>query len=256
MPERMLDNAPVWLVSLLFGVGLLVASEVGFRLGIWDRREGPRSDELVLAAAFTLMALLLGFTFSMGLERFDSRRATVVREANSIGTVAMRADLLGPKPAAEMRADLREYVAARLTALRTADDSDRGRATVRAEEIQTDLWRVALDASNRDPRSERIPLVLQSVGDLIDAEAEQRAALEAYVPKSVVVMLSAISIISMMLLGLRFGRNQQRETLAVFLLALMMALAIGIVLDLGAPQHGIITVSLAPLQDLKSSIQP
>ena len=80
---------------------LVLASEFGFRAG---RRRGPTSSDAVRqqvgniqAALLALFALLLAFTFSMALSRFDQRRQLVVREANAIGTAALRARLL-PAP--------------------------------------------------------------------------------------------------------------------------------------------------------------
>jgi hypothetical protein len=44
-----------------------------------------------------LLALIISFTFAMALSRFDARRDALLREANAIGTAALRARLL-PTP--------------------------------------------------------------------------------------------------------------------------------------------------------------
>ncbi|MGB8551969.1 MAG: hypothetical protein WCD73_01390 [Pseudolabrys sp.] len=38
-----------------------------------------------------LLALMLAFTFSMALTRFEARRDALLNEANAIGTTALRA---------------------------------------------------------------------------------------------------------------------------------------------------------------------
>ena len=79
-------------------LGLLLALEIGFRLGV--RRSG-RSDESdcthigsLLASVLGLLALLLSFTFFMAQSRFDVRKTLVLDEANAIGTAYLRADFL------------------------------------------------------------------------------------------------------------------------------------------------------------------
>jgi hypothetical protein len=42
----------------------------------------------------TLLALIIGFTFSMAVSRYDQRRTLEEAEANAIGTEYLRADLL------------------------------------------------------------------------------------------------------------------------------------------------------------------
>jgi hypothetical protein len=252
------DNLPVWVVALLIAALISAACEIGFRLGVRKEARAFRPpDELVLAAAFTLVALLLGFTFSMGLGRFDARRAIVVREANAIETMALRTDLLEAKTASAMRDDLRRYVDARL-AVAEADGDARRReaASTRSDEMQKDMWRLVVESPRREQHPVTITLVVQALNDAIDASREERAIHAAYVPESVVVMLVVIASIATILLGFRFGRLGQREPVASAMLALMLALAIGIVLDLGAPQRGIIRVDLDPLRAVQRSIQP
>jgi hypothetical protein len=253
-----LDTAPVWLVGLLVAALLSGAGEVGYRIGSRrrDKDDAPALDQLVLAAAFTLVALLLGFTFSMGLERFEARRAMVVREASAIRTAALLADVLSPKDARAVREDLVRYAGARLSALGEPSGAARERGAAASEGAARDVWRAAMDASNRDPQSQRIPLLLTALNDTFDASESEDAALVAYVPKSVVVMLLLIAGLATMLLGFRFGRSGERELLANGMLIVMLTLAIGIVLDLGAPQRGIIQVSLEPLRAVQRSILP
>ena len=85
---------------MVFVVGLavvLAVSEIGWQLGV--RAEGRGSSNLTTleSAMLGLLALMIAFTFSMALSRFEARRDAVMKEANSIGTTALRARLL-PEP--------------------------------------------------------------------------------------------------------------------------------------------------------------
>ena len=64
------------------------------------RRYRPLDDELredfsvVKSATLTLLALVIGFSLSMAVGRYDQRKNYEEEEANAIGTEFIRADLL------------------------------------------------------------------------------------------------------------------------------------------------------------------
>jgi len=110
----MLFGLNEWLIVTIVIALFLSAIEIGFRLGRRGKAKGnepTRSQVNVLqAASLGLLALLLGFTFSMALTRFDTRKQLVLDEANAIGTTFLRAQLL-PDPARKEVSDLlRRYV--------------------------------------------------------------------------------------------------------------------------------------------------
>lgn len=95
-----LTHYPVLVFAAAF-VSLSLASAAG----AWLRTRYPSvSDEqkndlsVVLAATLTLLALIIGFSFSMATNRYDQRKNFEEGEANAIGTELLRADLL---PAAD-----------------------------------------------------------------------------------------------------------------------------------------------------------
>ena len=80
---------------------MLAATEVGFRLGRKLEARAPESIQpqivTVEAALLGILALLLGFTMSMAVSRFETRKQLVLEEADAIGTSSLRAQLL-PDP--------------------------------------------------------------------------------------------------------------------------------------------------------------
>src|SRR5215467_2120330 len=79
------------------------------------RRFRPiKKDEKVdfdtaLAATLTLLGLLIGFSFSMAMNRYDQRKNCEEAEANAIGTEYRRADLLPADNGTKVRSLLKEY---------------------------------------------------------------------------------------------------------------------------------------------------
>ena len=84
---------------ILFLVFLLAQWGAAY-LGDFFRRWRPlKKDEredfdTVLTATLTLLALIIGFSFSMAVSRYDQRKNYEEAEANAIGTEYVRADLL------------------------------------------------------------------------------------------------------------------------------------------------------------------
>src|SRR5215475_7876194 len=100
-------------------LGLLSFSLVllwsGALLGAYFRSRRPLKDDdreefsFVQAATLTLLGLIIGFTFSMAIGRYDQRKNLEEEEANAIGTEYVRADLLPAADAANVRNLLTNY---------------------------------------------------------------------------------------------------------------------------------------------------
>ena len=84
--------------------------------------EGVREDfDVILAATLTLLGLIIGFSFSMAISRYDQRKTYEEEEANAIGTEYLRADLLPAAEAAKLRALLKSYLDQRIMFYKTRD---------------------------------------------------------------------------------------------------------------------------------------
>ncbi len=91
----------VFVFSLLvLGLSVLIGAYLFSR--IRPVKEEERDDlGLVVSASLTLLALIIGFSFSMAVSRYDQRKNYEEEEANAIGTEYVRADLLPAADAAK-----------------------------------------------------------------------------------------------------------------------------------------------------------
>ena len=88
---------PLGLIFVLSLVALIGSALIGCYIGDRATERASASISTLDGAILGLLALMIGFTFSMSLIRFDARRDAVLQEANAIGTTALRARLL-PAP--------------------------------------------------------------------------------------------------------------------------------------------------------------
>src|SRR5580658_11071976 len=79
---------------------------------------------LVLGATLTILGLIIGFTFSMAISRYEQRKNYEEAEANAIGTEYVRADLLPAQDAANLRSLLNQYLDQRVAFYLARDERE------------------------------------------------------------------------------------------------------------------------------------
>jgi hypothetical protein len=244
---------PLLLWSLVV-LGLLVAArELGAFLrrriesrGTYERAETEQG--YMLSAMLGLLALLVAFTFSVALNRYETRRALVVTEANAIGTFILRTDLFAdPRP---VRASLRAYVGRRLEDgwLDRSDPAQEARENA----AQRQLWQATIRALADDRRT---PLVANLLGPLNAAfytAAARKAERAARLPGRVMVTLLLYTLAASLVMGYAIGDRRLRA-LSYMLFALLI-LSVGLILDLDLPQTGSILVSQAPMEEVFATL--
>lgn len=250
-----------WILFGMLASVMLLATEVGVRLG---RRRQPYVDELtrsqnstMQSALLGLLALLLGFTFSMALARFDTRKQLVLEEANAIGTCYLRSQLL-PQPYDREMADLlRQYVDVRLEFYRAGIEAQKMHAVYNeTERLHQALWTRAVRIGTDDPRAVTTGLFLQALNDVIDMHAKRVTALRNHVPESILLVLCVVAMIAMTLVGYGSGLGGHRPLFATTATIFLIALVVTLIMDLDRPRRGFITVSQQSMLDLRDSLRP
>ena len=118
--------ASILLLSVLTA-SLAGATLLGVKIGrrlFADKDSAPAGFGGVEAAVYGLFGLLLAFSFSGAAERFNGRKAMMLREAQSAGTAASRIDLLPEPHRGELRKLLLAYLDGMVTALEAPHDYD------------------------------------------------------------------------------------------------------------------------------------
>jgi hypothetical protein len=252
---NILDQVPVWADGVAIFMLLIVATQLGGLLRARRAQASGEDETYVLSAAVGLLGLLIGFTFSLALSRYEQRRELVLQEANAIGTLYLRADLTPQPFRGQLQALERSYVDARLALARAGEDPAAiTRAERDAETLQGRLWRTAMAAVPQITPPITASLLVASLNDTIDLAASRKAALSARLPASVLAVLIVYAAISAAIVGYVVGGTGGRPRISAVILFALTTLAITLILDLDRPRTGSIVVSQAPLVDLKQSI--
>lgn len=258
--KEVMYNLSSFLIVGILCVLLLLAIESGYRLGL--RLNSGANDSIksqintIQASLLGVLALLLGFTFSLALQRFDNRSTAVVDEANAIGTTYLRVDMLPDSVRDESRAILRAYVELRATAgTESLDHVVRREALLRKSEGLLDsLWRMAVQAAEEDPNPVSTGLYIQSLNGLIDSFGTRQAALDRHVPEVVLFLLLGTLVLTGSLVGYASGVAGQRASFATYVLVLLIVLLVFIIIDLDRPRRGLIEVPQGSIVALHESI--
>ena len=258
MREIMYNQSSILIVSALF-VLMLLAMEIGFRSGRHKQEstaEAVTQANAVLVSMLGLLALLLAFTFSAALQRYDDRSQTVVAEANAIGTTYLRARLLPAEMPDEVQALIRQYLEVRIQ----EGDVDSTKPELHASLLQqaklmeSTLWDHATKAAERDGRQTTSGLFIQSLNELFDTSNTRQAALNRHVPEIVLFLMFATIVLTTATLGYASGIAGHRVTLAAFVLVILIALVVYLIIDLDRPRRGTIQVSHESMLSLQQAI--
>ena len=260
MRELMYDINSGLIAAVLF-LSMLAAIEIGFRTGRATRASGDEAARehvnSIQASILAILGLLLAFTFSLSLQRYDSRSEAVVDEANAIGTAYLRSQLLRPPVRTEVQALLREYLALRVEAGATTLVDGARRKTLLAEAVQAQnaLWANAVRSAEGDPSPVTSGLFIQSVNELIDSYGRRDAALSRHVPEAVLLLLYATFLLAGGIVGFASGRSGHRPSSASYVMVALIVILVFVIVDLDRPRRGLITVSQQSLLDLQAAIK-
>jgi len=257
-------NPEVWGTALSVGLffGMMVALDIGYRLAQRAVQTDPELSHegigVIEAAVFGLLGLLLAFSLEGGMARLDVRRQLVVDEASSIRAAYDRLDLLPEADQPEMRLLFREYLDKRLNAYaKFPDQAAAEHAMGAAEEVERQIWKRAVTASQANPNRDVGLLLLPAVNQMEHVTTERKMALHTHLPPLVFVLLISMSLLSGVLAGFAMTKRQHRSWLHLVLYAFVISVTIFILIDLEYPRTGHVQLQAVDraLVDLRDSIK-
>lgn len=246
------DLMVIFLVSV---IAIVLTGEVGRWLGGRASTPATASVSTLEGAILGLLALMIGFTFSMALSRFEARRDAVLIEANAIGTTALRARLLPAPHNRETLRLLRDYVKLRLDITRDIPTPEELDAMVRRSgKIQEALWQQVKAVTARDNGMVPTGLFIQSLNEMIDNQEKRLLAARNRLPAVILYALYAVAIVAIGFAGYANGLQARYSRLPVHLVGVLVAAMIILIQDLERPGAGFIRVGQEPMVSVAATL--
>jgi hypothetical protein len=252
--------SPVAFIAILFAATLsftLVGYRVGRRIVAPHNSESTSALGTALAAIFGIVALVLSFSFSFALARYEQRWQLVVQEANNIGTMYLRTSFLDARPRSTLRALLRVYNQERIEYyLNDNNPEAQRRAANETDRLKRRMWTLVSDAVRARPGYQGTSLLMQITNDTIDISAEQRAALVFRLQGSALFLVFFVALLGAGAVGLAFGVANWHNWLVSIAFSLLLTILVYTIIDLDSPQSGFVRVNLTPLYQQQQSMIP
>jgi hypothetical protein len=207
---------------------------------------------LVLPASLTLLGLLIGFSFSMAVSRYDQRKNYEEQEANAIGTEYARAGLLPAADGARARELLKSYLYQRILFYTTHNSRRLEQINTATEQLQTDLWSVVQGPAVERP-TPVTALAASGMNDVLTSQSYTQAAWWNRIPGPAWGLMGTIAICCNILVGF-ISRRPGAKVRRFFVLPLIVSIAFFLIADLDSPRGGVIRVHPHNLESLSQSL--
>lgn len=247
-------NFPVLVFVLSFTILWISVWGGGALRRRWPLSEDAREDfGVILTASLTLLGLIIGFSFSMAVSRYDQRKVFEEEEANAIGTEYARADLLPTAEAMRVRALLRDYLEQRIVFYKTRSPQQREQINDRVTRLQAELWG-AVSGPAREQPTPLMALVVAGMNDVLNSQGYTQAAWWNRIPVAAWILMTEIAIGCGVLIGYGARASLAGRKL-LLILPLMVSLAFFLIADIDSPRGGVIRVNPKNLMSLDASLR-
>ena len=243
---------PLLIFALSFAV-LWLSTLVGDSFRKWLRpleEEERRDFGVILAATLTLLGLIIGFTFSMAVSRYDQRKNYEAAEANAIGTEYVRADMLSAADAAIVRELLKNYLDQRVRFYKARDVGQLRQIDTYTAQLRNELWSTVQARAAAQP-TPVVALAVSGMNDVLNSQGYTQAAWWNRIPVAAWVLLAMIAIGCNLLIG--YGAHR---TYGLLFLVLPLAVSVSffLIADIDSPRGGLIHVQPRNLEILYQTL--
>jgi hypothetical protein len=234
----------------LFWLGARIGANFHARYGEFD--EITFEDfKLILGAALTLLGLIIGFTFSMAVSRYDQRKNLEEEEANAIGTEYVRAEFLPAASAGRVRALLKSYLDQRILFYTAPEGHLLEQNNVQTSQLQKEMWSATIGPTSENP-TPVAALVVQGMNDGLNSQGYSQAAWWNRIPVAAWILLITIGVLCNVLIGYV---AHDRRAFPFWILPIFLAISLFLIADIDSPRRGVIRLNPQNLECLANSLR-
>jgi hypothetical protein len=198
----------------------------------------------------TLLALIIGFSFSMAVGRYDQRKNYEEEEANAIGTEYVRTDFLPADSAEKVRQLLIQYLDQRLVFYTARDPRQFEAIDTKTTDLQNEMWSIVRDAAKVQP-TPVVALAVAGMNDVLNRQGYTQAAWWNRIPVGAWSLMVVLALCCSTLIGYA---THQKRALLFMILPFLISIAFFLIADIDSPRHGVIRVTPQNLVSLSHSL--
>jgi hypothetical protein len=246
---------PFFVLALSFLL-MWLSARIGllFRKSQTTLSEGVHEDlDIIVTGTLTLLGLIIGFSFSMAISRYDQRKNYEEAEANAIGTEYVRADLLPAADRPIVRALLRNYLDQRVLFYEMRDENRLRQVDATTAQLQRELWSAVQTPAGAQP-TPVLALAISGMNDVLNSQGYTQAAWWNRIPLGAWFLMLAVAMCSNLLIGFDSHRVGPR-VIRLLVLPFILCIAFYAIADIDSPRRGVIRVHPQNLISLAQSLQ-
>ncbi len=247
-------NFPV-ILAVLSLLAMWLAGRIGSNIRakrIASNTQASPDFNIALTATLTLLGLIIGFSFSMAMSRYDQRKNYEEAEANAIGTEFVRVDVLPTADAAKIKNLLVMYTDQRILFYRSRYGAELQRINADTAQLQDQLWRAVEVPASAQPTAVSA-LTLAGMNDVLNSQGYTQAAWWYRIPTEAWVLMIAIAIYANLLMGL--GAQGAKTNSLLLVLPLLVGISFLLVADIDSPRGGLVRLQPVNLIALSKSLR-
>jgi hypothetical protein len=243
-------------IAVLSGLMLSASAWIGtiYRKHLLLDDDARQHEGLLIGATLGLLSLVIGFTLSMGVGRYDLRKSHEAKEANAIGTEYLRIDLLPNVDQPKMRALLSSYLDERIRFYVSRNEQELAKIAVRTAQLKTEMWSAVSRPAMAQP-SAVAALAVAGMNEVLDDQGYTEAAWENRLPFETWGLMLTMGMFASAMFGSAAPRTMPRRA-ALVVLPGVIAIAFFLIADIDSPRRGLIRVHPQNLLNLAVSFHP
>jgi hypothetical protein len=237
---------PTYLLLILVFMLIIGSNWMGYlyKKKKLERNPATEQEEMgsIEGSILGLMSLLMGFTFSVAVYKFEARRQIIVEEANTIGTAILRADMYPDSVRAPLRENFKQYVESRIAYYEAGTDAGKIRTELdNADRLSGKIWKTVMFHSHDERYRLRSTVMIPVLNDMIDIITIRDVARANRVPPLIVGTLLFLVIAAAFLLGYDY-KGHKRNYMLLVGYCIVMTVTLNLINELNHPREGFVNL--------------
>lgn len=237
----------VWLI--LGGVAF-----VSYRLGRAARKsdvQPSKTSDFLLSSLFGLLSLILSFSFSLAVSRFEHRREMAIKESNAIEASYVRALAMKDVAGVDIIKLYRDYVDKRIDFYRSPDWNKKLENAAPIQEKMKNHF-VTISKSERGALESAYSFALTA---MFEATNERNFALIKQLPESIYFMIFLFACLAFGTLNYDRGFHKESVHWRTILYIILFGIVFTMIYDIDHPHSGLIRIGQDAMLKLRDSME-